>query len=133
MQDFSSLWLNYLEYYQRSLQDIARLWAPNLPDAGAKGGSSGNKPFDPLSAFSPDAWNALFTPWLSLDANNNPFSGLNEAAQASLKAFVPWSEALTAFGAAVQPTPKSAPEDKSLSASERAVRDAIKRSKTQDI
>ncbi|GHT89898.1 hypothetical protein AGMMS49545_01560 [Betaproteobacteria bacterium] len=139
MQDFSSLWQNYLEYYQRSLQDIARLWVPNLPTADAKGG---NPQFDPLSAFSPDAWSGLFAPWLSqgtasnpFDAASNPFAGFAEATQASLKAFAPWTDALAAFGAATQPTKTkaAAKEDKNLTSAERAVNEAIKRSKTQDI
>lgn len=131
VQDFSSLWLNYIELYQRSLQDFARLLVPNLPTADAKSANGGSQQFDPLSAFSPDAWNALFTPWLSQDAASNPFAGLTEATQASLKAFAPWGEAFTAFGAVAQP--KATPEDKNLSSAERAARDAIKRSKTQDI
>jgi hypothetical protein len=130
VQDFSSFWLNYLEYYQRAWQDMARLWAPNLPTTDAKGGS---KPSDPLNAFSPDAWSALFAPWIPRDAANNPFADLSKVAQSSLNAFTSWGNAFPGFGAVSQQTPDTkTKEDKNLSSAERAVRDAIQRSKTQD-
>lgn len=142
MQDFSSLWLNYLEQYQRSLQDLARLWVPNLPETGSKADAKkgGTPQFDPLSAFSPEAWSGLFAPWIAqgtasnpFDAVNNPFAGFAEATQASLKAFAPWTDAFAAFGAAAQPGKAAKKEETNLTSAERAVNEAIKRSKTQDI
>jgi hypothetical protein len=130
MQDFSSLWLNYLENCQRSWQDMARLWTPNFPATAAKDES---KPSDPLNMFSPDAWLAMFSPWLAKDANNDALASLTEAARASLNAFAPWSEAFSGRVAASQTSQQPKQEDKELSSAERAVRDAVKRSNTQDV
>jgi hypothetical protein len=127
MQDFPLFWLNYLEYCQRSWQDTARLWTPNFPTTAAE---DENKSPGSLDMFSPDAWIAVFFPWVSKDANSNTFAGLAEATRVSLSAFTLWSEAFSRQAAA--PRQPSRQEGKEQSSVERAVQEAIKRSNTQD-
>ncbi|MDR0736284.1 MAG: hypothetical protein LBF51_05550 [Zoogloeaceae bacterium] len=144
MQDFSSFWVNYLEYCQRAWLDMARLYAPGLtaltetPKEQAR-----NMPFPAQIPNVPsvDAWLSLFTPWLPkveaeiqpLQPISNAAAGLAEAARVSMRVFMPWGgESWTDALASKAPTTTPAKQEHRMTSAERAVNEAIKRSKTQD-
>ncbi|MDR1350042.1 MAG: hypothetical protein LBJ59_04540 [Zoogloeaceae bacterium] len=149
MQDFSSFWVNYLEYCQRAWLDMARLYTPGLttltgaPKVEAKGAFF---PAQIPNAPSVDAWLALFTPWTpKIEAEIQPLqpvqanavAGLAEAARVSMRVFMPWGGESWLDALAGQKKTPAAPAKQSkqeprLTSAERAVSEAIKRSKTQD-
>ena len=148
MQDFTSFWVNYLEYCQRAWLDMARLYTPGLtaptgtPKEQAKGA--------PLPALTPnapsvDAWLSLFSPWVPKgEAEIQPLqpvasnvAALTEAASVSMRVFMPWGGESWIGMLAGQQNPKTPakqqePRLTSAERAERAVHDAIQRSKTQD-
>jgi hypothetical protein len=146
MQDFSSFWVNYIEYCQRAWLDMARLYTPGLtalatpPKEQAKGALLAAQTFNAPPV---DAWLSLFAPWTpkvetevqSLQPFlDNAAAGLTEAARISMRVFIPWSgeswvEALTGQKTAPVAPAKQEPR---LTNAEIAVHNAIKRSKTQD-
>jgi hypothetical protein len=93
MFDFSSFWLGYLEYCQRSWLEAARWWMPVSAFSGAR---DDDLPLGLLETFSPDAWLSILTPWAPrVEANIEPFAadaaaGLAKAARVSMRVFMPW-------------------------------------------
>jgi hypothetical protein len=110
MLNFSSFWLNYFEYCQRSWLDMTRLWMPSLPTTffGARESGSGSKfgsgsgfgannfganfgsdfgkfsggQSGLLDAFSSGSWLSALTPWMpKVEANIEPF--VSDASAAS--------------------------------------------------
>jgi hypothetical protein len=148
MQDFSSFWVNYLGFCQRAWLDMARLYTPGLPAQTPREQTGGTFSLAQMpQAPSVDAWLALFTPWTpkveteiqSLQPFMNTAAGLAEATRVSLRVFMPWGgeswmDALA--GQKTTPTATSAAKQETrlsnAERAERAVLDAIKRSKTQD-
>ncbi|MDR2625745.1 MAG: hypothetical protein LBC37_05375 [Zoogloeaceae bacterium] len=151
MQDFSSFWVNYLEYCQRAWLDMARLYAPYTPGLTAvaetpKEQAKGSLfPAQIPGAPSVDAWLSLFTPWMpKVEAEIQPLqpivsnaaAGLAEAARVSMRVFMPWGGEtwIDTLSGKNPATPAAKPEPRMTSAerAELAVSEAIKRSKTQD-
>ncbi|MDR1849497.1 MAG: hypothetical protein LBQ75_05615 [Zoogloeaceae bacterium] len=140
MQDYSNIWNSYMEFWQRSLQEMSHLWFPALPDMKDSGkGKGAVSPFPMVSA---ENWATLFTPWMQmpkLEANIEPLMG--EATKVSMRLFMPWHtdplwvEALV--GKQDQATGKAPVGKKGFTGTtqnpvELEVNDAIARSRTQD-
>ncbi|MDR3159692.1 MAG: hypothetical protein LBU11_11985 [Zoogloeaceae bacterium] len=151
MQDFSSFWVNYLEYCQRAWLDMARLYAPYTPGWSASAETPREQakgsflPAQIPGAPSVDAWLSLFTPWMpKVEAEIQPLqpvvsnaaAGLAEAARISMRVFMPWGGEtwIGALAGKNLATSAAKPGSRMTSAerAELAVNEAVKRSKTQD-
>jgi hypothetical protein len=146
MQDFSSFWASYFEYCQRAWLDMARLYTPGLnalSETSKEQAKGSPLPTQIPNVPSVDAWFALFSPWMpKVDAEIQPLqpitdaaAGLAEAARVSMRVFMPWggeSWANTLVGKTQTTPAKQESRLTSAERAERAVNEAIKRSKTQD-